>query len=103
MNRIAFSDLANDDLDDIWITIALDNSKAVADRIVDELHELTRKLVTFPLMGRTADELRVGARAFVHREYLVVYRPMEYGIAVLRIAHGARNLELLDFPPTPEE
>jgi plasmid stabilization system protein ParE len=103
VNRVAFSDLANDDLDDIWITIALDNSEAIADRIVDELHELTRKLVMFPLMGRAADELRVGARAFVHREYLVVYRPMDYGIAVLRIAHGARDIAVLEFPPAPEE
>jgi hypothetical protein len=39
----------------------------------------------------------------VRRAYLIVYRPMDYGIAVLRIAHGARNLELLNFPPAPME
>ena len=54
-------------------------------------------------MGRVADALRAGARAFVHRDYLVVYRPMDYGIAVLRILHGARAIDVLEFPPAPEE
>ena len=102
MNRIAFTDLANDDLIDIWVNIAPDN-EAAADRLVDEIHELTRKLVTFPLMGRNADQLRTGARVFPHGEYLVVYRPMDYGIAVLRVSHAARDLLRLEFPPAPEE
>jgi len=102
VNRIVFTELAEDDLIDIWVRIAPDN-EAAADRLIDEIHDVTRKLVTFPLMGRTADQLRVGARAFVHRDYLIVYRPMDYGIAVLRIAHGARDIAMLEFPPAPEE
>lgn len=102
MNRIVFTELAEDDLIDIWVYIAPDNEIA-ADRIVDEIHEVTRELLTFPLMGRSADHLRPGARAFVHGSYLIVYRPMAYGIAVLRVAHGAQALELLEYPPPPQE
>lgn len=102
MNRIVLTDLAEDDLIDIWVTIATDNEVA-ADRLVDEIHDATRKLLTFPGMGRTADELRPGARAFVHGSYLLVYRPMAYGIAVLRVAHGARELAWLEYPAAPEE
>ena len=102
MNRVAFTDLANDDLIDIWVNIAPDN-ESVADRLVDEIHELTRKLVIFPLMGRSADQLHSGARVFSHGDYLVVYRPMGYGIAVLRVCHAARDLLRLEFPPAPEE
>ncbi len=102
MNRVAFTDLANDDLIDIWVNIAPDN-EAAADRLVDDIHELTRTLVTFPLMGRNADQLRNGARVFLHGDYLVVYRPMDYGIAVLRVSHAARDLLRLEFPPAPEE
>jgi toxin ParE1/3/4 len=102
VNRIAFTDLAEDDLIDIWVHIAPDN-EAAADRLVDELHEVTRKLVRFPGMGRAVDELHIGARAFVHRDYLVVYRPMDYGVAVIRVAHGARDLAALEFPAAPEE
>jgi hypothetical protein len=38
--------------------MTLDNSEVVADRIVDALHEFTRKLVSFSLVGRAADQLR---------------------------------------------
>ena len=41
--------------------------------------------------GHTADQLRPDARVFVRRAYLIVYRPTDYGTAVLRVAHGARN------------
>lgn len=102
MNRVAFTDLATDDLIDIWVNIAPDN-EAAADRLVDEIHELTRKLVTFPQMGRRADQLHAGARVFPHGEYLIVYRPMDYGIAVMRVSHAARDLLRLEFPPAPEE
>ena len=102
MNRIVFTDLANDDLIDIWVNIASDN-EAAADRLVDEIHDLTRKLVTHPLMGRSADQLHAGARLFPHGDYLIVYRPMDYGIAVLRVSHAARDLLRLEFPPAPEE
>lgn len=102
MNRIVFTELSEDDLLDIWVRIAIDN-EAAADRLVDEIHNVTYKLVSFPHMGRAADELRPGARAFVHGDYLIVYQPMEYGIAVLRVAHGARELALLEYPPAPEE
>ncbi|MBV8144190.1 MAG: type II toxin-antitoxin system RelE/ParE family toxin [Gammaproteobacteria bacterium] len=102
MNRIVFTELAEDDLIDIWVGIATDNEVA-ASRLVDEIHEVTRKLLTFPRMGRIADELRPGARAFVHASYLLVYRPMAYGIAVLRVVHGGRDLPWLEYPAAPEE
>ncbi len=35
-NRIVFTELADDDIDDIWLNIAADN-EPVANRIVDEL------------------------------------------------------------------
>ena len=100
MNRIVFTELAEADLIDIWINIAPDND-AAADRIVDEIHDVTRKLVRFPHMGRAADELRPGARSFVHASYLIAYRPMEYGIAVLRVAHCARDVLHLFYPDAP--
>ena len=102
MNRIVFTELAEDDLIDIWVNIAVGN-EAAADRLVNEIHALACKLVEFPKLGRAADHLRAGARLFVHCDYLVVYRPMESGIAVLRVTHGARDLGMMGFPNAPEE
>ena len=96
MNRIIVTELADSDLDDIWLGIALENESA-ANRIVDEIKEVTRKLATFPRMGRAADMLRVGARIAIHGDYLVVYRPMDYGIAVLRacmVPESGRSLNI---------
>jgi toxin ParE1/3/4 len=100
MNRISFSELAESDIDDIWIGIALENQEA-ADRVIDGLDKVLVKLLAFPSMGRAADHLRAGARAFVYRDYVIVYRPTVYGIAVLRLVHGARSLELIDIPSVP--
>jgi len=100
--RVVFTAFAEEDLVDIWVHIAPDD-EAAADRLVDELHELTHRLLRFPLMGRTADRLRPGARSFAHRDYLLIYRPMEYGLAVLRVVHGSRDLESLIYPEPPEQ
>ena len=101
MNRISFSELAESDIDDIWIGIALENEDA-ADRLIDGIDKVLGKLLAFPSMGRAADHLRAGARAFVYRDYLIVYRPTVDGIAVLRVVHGARSLELMDIPFVPD-
>jgi toxin ParE1/3/4 len=102
VSRILFTELAETDIDDIWIGIASDNEVA-ADRMIDGLHATLRRLARFPGMGRAADHLRSGARAFVHGNYIIVSCPMHDGIAVLRIAHGARNIELIELPPAPRE
>lgn len=101
MRRIQFSNLARDDLDEIWLSIAPDSADA-ADRFVDELHELLQKLLDFPAMGAERDDIRRGVRSFPHgRNYLVFYRPMPYGIAVIRIVHGGRDLQALEYPSSP--
>lgn len=101
MRRIKLSDLARDDLDEIWFEIAAENV-AAADRIVDELDALLQKLLDFPEMGVARDEIREGARSFPCGNYLVFYRPMPYGIAVLRIVYGRRDLQALSYPaPKP--
>lgn len=100
VKTVVFTQLADGDLDTIFVTIGFDNEPA-AHRFVDEFHDLTRKLLAFPQMGRDATGLRTGARAFVHGHYLLVYRQMPCGIAVLRIVHGARELALLEYPSAP--
>jgi toxin ParE1/3/4 len=99
VNRILFTALAENDIEDIWVGIALDN-EAAADRLVHDLHAALRRVATFPGMGRVADHIcsRFRSRELCHR------LPIEhYGIAVLRIVHGARNIELIEFPPAPRE
>lgn len=101
MKLVRFSNLARDDLDEIWLSIASDNMDA-ADRFVDELHELLQKLLDFPAMGAERDDILPSVRSFPYgRNYLVFYRSMPYGIAVLRIVYGGRDLQALEYPLTP--
>jgi plasmid stabilization system protein ParE len=51
VKRIHLTDVARNDVDDLWFGIAAD-SVAVADRVVDEIHELLLKLLQFPLMAQ---------------------------------------------------
>lgn len=46
-------------------------------------------------MGRLRQELRPGLRSFPVGNYLILYYPIPEGIAILRIIHGARDLERL--------
>jgi toxin ParE1/3/4 len=47
-----------------------------------------------PLIGRQREELSPRLRSFPVSRYIIFYRPMENGIEIVRVLHGAR-----DFPP----
>jgi toxin ParE1/3/4 len=97
VKRIRQSDLARDDLDEIWFSIAIENMPA-ADKLIDRLNALLQRLLEFPEMGVTRDEIRPGVRSFPYGNYLVFYRQMPYGIAVVRVVYGGRDLETLEYP-----
>jgi toxin ParE1/3/4 len=100
--RIArLSDQAKNDLAEIWEYIA-EESPSSADRLIQRLVRQYKSLAENPGMGRLRAELRPGLRSFPVGNYLMFYRPIPEGIAVLRIIHGARDLEAL-FEREPEE
>jgi toxin ParE1/3/4 len=43
-------------------------------------------------MGRVRDELVPSLRSFPVGKYVIFYRPIENGIEIARILHGARDL-----------
>jgi toxin ParE1/3/4 len=87
---------AEADLDDIWWYIAQDNPTA-ADGFLDKIEEHCRMLAQTPYIGRSRDELLSSLRSFVIGNYLVFYIPIEGGggIEVVRVLHGARDIEVL--------
>ena len=91
---VVLSPLAEDDLVEIWCTVAADDVEA-ADNLVDELHKVTRLLALQPLMGRRRPEIALDVRSFPHRDYVVFYRPESRGVGIARVVHGARDLEKL--------
>jgi toxin ParE1/3/4 len=97
MAQVTRRPLAETDILEIWDYIA-DESLAAADRWLDHLDEQFRLLATQPMMGRARDELAPRVRSFPVGRYVVFYVPLDDGIDVVRVLHGARDIGA-DFNP----
>lgn len=93
MKQFRVSDVARLDLDEIWLYIAQDNFDA-ADKFIYAIVSRFPKLAAMPLIGRQREELSPRLRSFSVSRYVIFYRPIENGIEIVRVLHGAR-----DFPP----
>jgi len=79
------------DIDDIWLSIAIDNVRA-ADRIIEIIAEAVERLGEFPEMGKSRGELRPNLRSWTVGDYLIFYDAAPGVVTIQRIAHGARDL-----------
>jgi toxin ParE1/3/4 len=91
MNSFRLSPAARSDLDEIWFYIAQDNPEA-ADKFIGTIILRFPKLAAMPSIGRQREELSPRLRSFPVGRYVIFYRPMENGIEVVRVLHGARDL-----------
>jgi toxin ParE1/3/4 len=48
-----------------------------------------------PMAGRAREELLPGLRSFAAGRYLIFYTPMDDGITLDRVLHGARDVEAI--------
>src|ERR1700736_3701889 len=86
------------DLDDIAEYIGRTNPQAAL-RFLDAFDQTVAALAPMPLLGapHESDELRLQeVRTWPvagFKKYLVFYRPTEDGIEVLRVLHGARDID----------
>ena len=82
---------ANQDLVDIWLTVAADNERA-ADRLLDGIYAKLDLLRQFPEAGPARNDIAAGLRYLVHGNYLILYRIVSDGVEVVRVVHGRRRL-----------
>ena len=83
---------AEEDLVDLWLYIAQDNTDA-ADRLLEELDRKCALLAENPALGRERPEIAPGLRCLPVGSYLILYRVVEDGVEAVRIVHGARRIE----------
>ena len=83
---------AKSDLVEIWGYIA-DDSEASADTFIETVDQKFNALAGRPNMGRHRDELADGLRSFPVGRYVIFYRPIPKGIEIVRVLHGARDLD----------
>jgi len=80
------------DLAEIWAYIAADSvaaADAFASVIDKKLHTLSRQ----PSMGRARPELARSLRSVPVGSYVIFYVPLPNGVDIVRVLHGARDIE----------
>jgi len=94
MSKARLSDPAELDLSELWFHVARDSPTA-ADRLVRRILDTCDMLAQHRFAGELHERFGADARIFTVRPYVVVFRPSDEGIEVMRIVHGARDLEAL--------
>jgi toxin ParE1/3/4 len=74
--------------------IAADNP-AAAERWLDEVDQTLSVIAKYPYLGEQVDQLAPGVRRHSLGQYLLFYRPIDGGIELRRVLHGARNIETM--------
>lgn len=86
---------AINDLDEIWLRIAVENVYA-ADELINRVENVLFMLADNPYAGRVfihKNSSFKNWRIFPIRGYIVFYRPIENGAYIERIIHGAMDFD----------
>jgi toxin ParE1/3/4 len=71
---------------------------AAAETVVERILEACERLAELPRSGRACPERGWRLRWFPVAGYIVFFRPMWYGIQVVRLLHQSRDIDT-EFPP----
>ena len=85
---------ARSDLAEIWDYIADDNETR-ADAFVDTIDSKFHLLAGQPDIGRVRNDLADGMRSFPVGRYVIFYRVVPKGVEIVRVLHGARDVDAL--------
>jgi toxin ParE1/3/4 len=92
MVKIIWTHFALDDLKQIHDFISKD-SKVYADKVIDQIIELTSQLEKLPLSGRSVPEFQTEIlRELIFGRYRIIYRMSSDQISIIRIYHSSRQL-----------
>ncbi len=100
MAKFILSELAVEDVDVIHTYICADNPEA-ADRVQEAIFDAFTLLARNPVLGRQRRfRRRKNLRSWVVTKfvnYVIFYRPLpeNRGIEIIRVLHGARDLDVL--------
>lgn len=86
------------ELDTIWLRVAKESGSIdIANRVIDNITEISWLLAQHPFIGRRRDEdWRPGLRSFLAGEYVIVHRVIQnHVVLILHVIHGSRDIEAL--------
>jgi toxin ParE1/3/4 len=86
------SEQATEDLAAIWAYVATDNP-VVANRTLDKMSDHCLSYAHQPELGEQRPNLGNRIRCFSVGLYVIYYRSTANGIEIVRVLHGARDVE----------
>jgi toxin ParE1/3/4 len=94
MSAIILDLAAKADLIDIWQYIADDNPDA-ADRMLDRIWDGFCVIERCPYGGTARPELAINLRCYSVGNYVIYFRPAPRGVEIVRVLHGARDVDAI--------
>jgi toxin ParE1/3/4 len=91
MKRLRYASPASRDISDILSYIARDNP-AAADKLADRMEVECQRIAANPERGTHHDELPAHLFVYHVASYLIIYRREDFGVMILRVVHGARDI-----------
>ena len=95
MARYRLSVQARTDLSDSLRYVAQNSSIQNARRLRQQIQQRFPLLAVQPFGGRERPELGRELRSFPVSSFVIIYRPTDYGIEIVRVVHGRRDIEAL--------
>jgi plasmid stabilization system protein ParE len=94
VSRFKLTPEARFDLHSIWEFIARDNMDA-ADRVMERFETAFQLLARFPRKGHKRDDVHTSEPVLFWPvgSYVMVYRPEPKQVLIVRVFHGARDLD----------
>jgi toxin ParE1/3/4 len=83
---------AEQDLDQIEEYIGRDNPVAAL-KYIQRLTDRFEQLAVYPGVGRARPEYGQGVRSVAEDDYVIIYRPKEDTLQILRVMHGRRDIK----------
>jgi toxin ParE1/3/4 len=93
---------AKADLSEIWEFIAEDSDDQ-ADAFIDLIDQKFQLLAQKSGLWRRREELAEGLRSFPVGRYVIFYLPIPGGVQIVRVLHGARDIEAALTKPVADE
>lgn len=92
MGEVRHTYRARRDLIELWLELR-DVNPGAADRVYQRLGARLEILKQFPEAGPLRPRLDREARVLVEPPYLVLYRIIPEGVQIVRVVHGARQID----------
>lgn len=91
MNSYIISPSASRDLNEITDYFASINVER-GERLIAAFDKKCQNLITFPLMGRSYEDIKPGLRGVPLDGYIILYHTTDNNLEILRVVYGSRNL-----------